>query len=61
MSSGCGRDNKQVVMDAILAAETESDCWRRVLAERVDTLMTVRGLSRPDAERKAFQTSLSTF
>jgi hypothetical protein len=26
------RDNKQAVVDAILAAETESNRWRRVLA-----------------------------
>jgi hypothetical protein len=37
--------------DVELAAETESDCWPCVLAEKVDTIMTIRRLSRPDAER----------
>ena len=45
------RDNKQ----AILAAETESDRWRRVLAEKVETIMQPRGLTRPDAKCEAFQ------
>jgi hypothetical protein len=49
------RDNKQAVMDAILAAETESDRWRRVLAEKIETVMTIRGLPRPEAEREAIQ------
>jgi hypothetical protein len=37
------RDNKQAVMGAILAAGTESDRWRRVLAEKIETIMTIRG------------------
>ena len=45
------RDNKQ----AILAAETESDRWRRTLAEKVETITRLRGLARPDAEREAFK------
>ena len=45
------RDNKQAVMDAILAAEAESDRWRRILAEKVETIIRIRGLTRPDAER----------
>jgi hypothetical protein len=49
------RDNKQAVMDAILAAEAESDRWRRILAEKVETIIRIRGLTRPDAEREAFQ------
>jgi hypothetical protein len=49
------RDDKQAVVDAILAAETEPHRWRRVLAEKVETIMTIRGLSRLDAEREAFQ------
>jgi hypothetical protein len=49
------RDNKQAVMDAILAAETESDRWRRILAEKTQTITQLRGLTRPDAEREAFQ------
>ena len=49
------RDNKQAVMDAILAAETESDRWRRTLAEKVETITRLRGLARPDAEREAFK------
>jgi hypothetical protein len=55
------RDNKQAVMDAILAAETESDRWRRVLTEKTDAITTIRGLSRPDAEREAFQHVLMEF
>jgi hypothetical protein len=49
------RDNKQAVMDAILAAETEPDRWRRALAEKVETIMQPRGLTRHDAEREAFR------
>jgi hypothetical protein len=49
------RDNKQEVMDAILAAEREPDRWRRALAEKVETIMQLRVLARPDAEREAFQ------
>ena len=46
------RDNKQAVMDAILAAETESDRWRRALAEKVETVMTIRASQhRSDALR----------
>jgi hypothetical protein len=36
------------------AAETESDRWRRVLAEKGETNM-IRGLPRLDAEREAFR------
>jgi hypothetical protein len=54
MSNGCGRfANKQEVMDATLPTDTESDRRRRVLAEKVETIMTIRGLTRPDAEREA--------
>jgi hypothetical protein len=49
------RDNKQDVIDAILVGETKSDRWRHVLAEKGETIMTIRGLPRPDAEREAFQ------
>jgi hypothetical protein len=52
---GLLRNNKQAVMDAILAAETEYDRWRRALAEKVETITQLRGLTRPDAEREAFQ------
>jgi hypothetical protein len=55
------RDNKQEVMDAILASETESDRRRRVLAEKIETVMTIRGLPRPDAERAAFDIVLVEF
>jgi hypothetical protein len=55
------RDNKQAVMDAILAAETESNRWRRVIAEKIETVMTIRGLPRPDAEREAFDIVLVEF
>jgi hypothetical protein len=49
------RDNKQAVVDAILAAETESDRWRRHRTETIETIITMRGLARPDAEREAFK------
>jgi hypothetical protein len=49
------RDDKQAVVDAILAAETESDRRRRVLAEKIETVMTIRGLPRPDAEHEVFE------
>ena len=55
------RANKQAVVDAILAAEMESDRWRRVLAEKIETVMTIRGLPRPDAGREAFQHFLIEF
>jgi hypothetical protein len=45
------RDNKQAVVEAILAAETEPDRWRRRFAERIETTVTMRGVPRPDAER----------
>jgi hypothetical protein len=32
-----------------------SDRWRRVLAEKVETIMELRGMTRHDAEREAFQ------
>jgi hypothetical protein len=37
--------------DVELAAETESDRWRRTLAEKVDTVTQLRGMTRRDAER----------
>jgi hypothetical protein len=49
------RANKQEVIDALLVAETEPHRWRRALAEKVETIMQLRGLTRPDAEREAFQ------
>jgi hypothetical protein len=42
------RDNKQTVMDAI---QTVPDRWRRALAEKVETIMQLRGMTRHDAER----------
>jgi hypothetical protein len=48
------RDNKQAV-DALLAAETEPHRWRRVLAEKTQTIMQLRGMTRPDAEHEAFK------
>jgi hypothetical protein len=36
--------------DVELAAETESDCWRRALAEKVATIVRLRSMTRPDAE-----------
>jgi hypothetical protein len=44
------RDNNH----AILAGETESDRWRRALAEKVETIVRLRGMTRHDAERAAF-------
>jgi hypothetical protein len=52
---GLLRENKQAIMDAILAAETEPDRWRRALTEKVETIMQPRGLTRHDAEREAFR------
>jgi hypothetical protein len=49
------RDNKQAVMDSILAAETPPERWRRLFAEKVDTLMQFLGLPRLEAEREAFR------
>jgi hypothetical protein len=49
------RHNKQTVMDAILAAETDPDRWRRRRTETIETIITMRGLARPDAEREAFK------
>jgi hypothetical protein len=49
------RDHKQEVIDALLEAETEPDRWRRRLAEKIETVMRMRALSRREAEREAFQ------
>jgi hypothetical protein len=49
------RDNRQAVVDAFLSAETEPERWRRILAEKVETIMKVRALERPNAEREAFR------
>jgi hypothetical protein len=37
--------------DVGLVAEAESDRWRRALAEKIDTIMQLRGMTRPDAAR----------
>jgi hypothetical protein len=55
------RDNKQAVVDAILAAETETERWRRRLAETIETIMTIRGLSRLEAERVAFDNLVTEY
>jgi hypothetical protein len=47
------RDNKQAVMAAILATETESDHWRRIFAEKIEIIVTIRGLPRAEAKREA--------
>jgi hypothetical protein len=47
--------------DVELAAETEPNRWRRVLAEKIETILKIRGLPRPDAEREAFQHVLIEF
>jgi hypothetical protein len=49
------RDNRQAVIDAFLEAETEPDRWRRRLAEKIETIVKIRGLPRPDAEAEAFR------
>jgi hypothetical protein len=49
------RDNRQGVIDAFLKAETVPDRWRRLLAEKIDTIVKMRGLSRLDAEADAFR------
>ena len=49
------RDNRQAVIDAFLEAETEPDRWRRLLAEKIETIVKMRGLPRPDAEAEAFR------
>jgi hypothetical protein len=42
-------------VDAILAAETESDRWRRILVEKVETIIQLRALPRLEAEREGFE------
>ena len=49
------RDHKQEVINALLEAETEPDRWRRRLAEKIETFMRMRALSRHEAEYEAFQ------
>ena len=49
------RANKQEVIDAPLAAETEPHRWRRTLAEKVDTIVKMRGLTQRDAEHEALE------
>jgi hypothetical protein len=49
------RDNRQAIIDAFLEAETDADRWRRLLSEKIETIVKVRGLQRPDAEAEAFQ------
>jgi hypothetical protein len=48
------RDNKQAVVDTLLEAEAESDRWKWRRAETIETIMHLRGLTRPDAEHEAF-------
>jgi hypothetical protein len=49
------RDNKQAVIEAFLAAETEPARWRRRLAEKIETIVTIRGLSQASAKAEAFK------
>ncbi len=49
------RNNRQAVIDAFLEAETEPDRWRRLLAEKIETVVKMRGLPRRDAETEAFR------
>ena len=49
------RDNRQAVIDAFLEAETEPDRWRRLLAEKIETVAKMRCLPHPDAEAEAFR------
>ena len=49
------RDNRRAIIDAFLEAETEPDRWRRLVAEKIETIMKVRSLTRRDAESEAFR------
>jgi hypothetical protein len=49
------RNHRQDVIDAFLKAETQPDRWRRCLAEKVETIVKMRGLPRADAEAEAFR------
>jgi hypothetical protein len=49
------RDSRQAIIDAFLEAETEPDRWRRLLSEKIETIVKMRGLPRPDAGAEAFQ------
>jgi hypothetical protein len=49
------RDNRQAVIDAFVKAETEPNRWRRLLAEKIETTVKMRGLPRPDAAVDAFR------
>jgi hypothetical protein len=49
------RDNRQAIIDAFLEAETDADRWRRLLSEKIETIVKVRGLPRPDVEAEAFR------
>jgi hypothetical protein len=52
---GLLRDNRQAVIEAFLEAETAPDRWRRLLAEKLETIVKMRGLARSDAEAEAFR------
>ena len=49
------RDNRRAVVDAFLKAEMEPDRWGRLLAERIETIVKMRGLPRLDAGAEAFR------
>jgi hypothetical protein len=49
------RDNKRAVMDAILAAESEPDRWRRLVAEKIETIIKMRSLPQASAKAEAFK------
>jgi hypothetical protein len=66
LASALGRtrpdeDDAQIEEHAGLAAgsdfsaDTETERWRHLLAEKAETIVKVRGLERADAEREAFR------
>jgi hypothetical protein len=55
------RDNRQAVIDAFLNAETAPDRWRRLFAEKIETVVKMCGLPHPDAEAEAFRHILTEY
>ena len=49
------RDNRRAIIDAVRKGETRPNRWRRLLAEKIETIVKMRGLPRPDAEAEAFR------
>jgi hypothetical protein len=42
-------------MDATLPTETEPDRWRRILAEKIETIVAMRDLLQSSAQADAFK------